>query len=80
MEEMVGTKIGQVLKSNVYLFPNNITIVEVKAIFHATKPLKTSIHIGSKIMVLIGLIFVMRSYLCSVLIMVLLGTMRNFVY
>lgn len=80
MGEMVGTKIGQVLKSNLYLFPNNITIVEVKVIFHATKPLKTGIHIGGKNMVLIGLIFVMRSYLCSVLIVVLLGIMRNFVY
>lgn len=49
MGEKIGSKIDQVLDSNLYyLFPNNTTIVNVKVIFDATNPLRDGIHMGNK--------------------------------
>lgn len=49
MGEKIGSKIGQVLDSNLYyLFPNNTTIVNVKVIFDATNQLRAGIHMGNK--------------------------------
>lgn len=43
----MGAKLGEVLESQLFMYPRKVTIIKVKVLLDATKYLKPSMHIGN---------------------------------